>query len=105
MVTVDADSLWNIFMNYEKVKAESIGLKLDTMNLRLIVKQKDSQMVDLLRMVNNFENVIVPAHEQRYDLQVKITEIEIKKGNRKLLNGIGYGGAGVLILSLLLGGL
>lgn len=89
-------------MTHEKVAAEHLGLKIDTMNLRAIIREKTAQNRDMSAVVDNYRVIVIPAMEEKIRLYQEMNKSMDKKAKNNLLLGGGGGTLIGIILTLLL---
>lgn len=104
-IMVDKDSLFTVFMNYEKCKVTARGLKVDTSIYKGIILRKDMQIENYRTVIKEYDSVIVPAYvkkEKTYLEFIKRKEKELRREKKKtFFVGAGWISSIVGILFLL----
>lgn len=102
LISVDRDSLFKVFVNYEGCKLSMVALSADKINLTELVKTRESQIAVYDSVLKVYDEKILPGWIQKDSLrlmQIDNLNKQIKStGRKKLITG---GVVGSLIVSLI----
>lgn len=97
-IAVDRDSLYNVFMNFEKEKEKVRTLERDTVIYRTLVLVLEKQNEGLMKIVKNNDSIVVPKMKEINRNLLSMLEEEKKTGNKKYWKGgRDFGLIGILI--------
>lgn len=97
---MDVDSLWNVFVNYEKAKAENLHLRLQNDLRATQVKELESAVANYMMIEENLTQSVIPLLEQQKANLKKQVRLERRRGTGKFLKGAGIGIIGGVVLGL-----
>jgi hypothetical protein len=103
-ISVDRDSLNNVFSNFQKTKAEVEYLKKENRTMQKIIVEHEGAEIILNNQIDQYRNIIVPSQKEIIS-KLNLMINDSKKAKRKAyINGGIHGsiGTGAIILFLFL---
>lgn len=104
-ISVDRDSLFKVFINYEGCKLSLVALSADKINLNEIIASREIQIEKYRQQILLYDSVIVPGYLEKDRLRLDQISETKKNGRRKakknFINGTVTGGIISLILLLI----
>lgn len=100
-ITVDRDSLFNVFSNFDRTKAERNALKRDTATYKAVIVEYKAKEASLKDVIGNYEGIVVPNKDKVIEsLNLIIGQTE-KKAKKKYFKGARDGSVLGIILGIL----
>ena len=97
-ISVDRDSLYNVFINFEVEKAKTKALTIDTLHLREVIRKMEQTNLNLMKVAKNNDSLVIPKYREiNQNLQVMLDN-EVSNSRKKYWKGAkDFGSIGFLL--------